>query len=244
MPDTDESAMSEIPIEATQQKLKEAQFFLEHMDAESRRAGHDELRHDPKTFNYYLDAFLSAARSVTFTLQSEAKDKYKALWQPWLDLRSPEEQAWLNFFVEQRNTAEKRGRVETAVTSEYVPYTDVWTGGRGEPYSFFVSDPPGTPPPRVGIPVHRFDTPEGVQEVTAACRRYVELLGAFVRYFLAADEPEGGWPKSPKPRTVTVQLSRELCDQLQQYNLRTRPLGTAQRTLVEALTKFLDEAGV
>jgi hypothetical protein len=49
MPGPDASARHGNRLEATQQKLQEAQFFLGHMEAESRRASHDERRHDPKT---------------------------------------------------------------------------------------------------------------------------------------------------------------------------------------------------
>jgi hypothetical protein len=59
-------------IDATQRKLREAQFFLRKLHEESRRLA----RNDPEESAFYLSAFLSAARSVTFALQAEEKEKY------------------------------------------------------------------------------------------------------------------------------------------------------------------------
>lgn len=46
------------------------------------------------------------------------------------------------------------------------------------------------------------------------------------------------------PIAVTVKLEPELYVRLKRYNMRTTPMRTAQKTLVEALTRLLDDAGV
>jgi hypothetical protein len=45
-------------LEQTQKKLREAEFFLGQLRAEAHR--------EPEVFDYYLSAFVSAGRSVTF----------------------------------------------------------------------------------------------------------------------------------------------------------------------------------
>lgn len=171
-------------IEATERKLREAQFFLRHLVAENRRA----VRNEPEAFGFYLSALLSAARSVTFALQYEEKDKYDAWFPKWLENRSPDEQELLQFLKNQRNYEQKRGGAEVAVVWEYIPLTQIRTESRGHPayYGFHWFGPPGTPPPTVGIPVHLFEASGGDREVTTACQRYVGSLTELVRDFVEA----------------------------------------------------------
>lgn len=170
-------------IEATERKLREAQFFLVHIAAESRRA----VRNEPDAFGFYLSALLSAARSVTFALQYEEKDKYDAWFPTWLGNRSAEDQELLKFLKTQRNYDQKRGGPEVAVVWEYIPVTQLRTESRTHPaYGFHWFGPPGTPPPTVGIPVHSFESASGEREVMATCQRYVGLLAELVRDFIQA----------------------------------------------------------
>lgn len=170
-------------VEATQKKLREAKFFYRLLHEASLEA----VRYEPETFEYYLNAFLSAARSVTFALQCEEKDKYDAWFPTWFGYRSEQERQLLNFLKEQRNYAEKRGGAEVNVVWEYIPVTEVRTDNRGHPaYGFHWLGPPGTPPPRVGIPIHSFELSGDQQKVTSACKRYVDILDGLVRDFIQA----------------------------------------------------------
>lgn len=171
-------------IEATERKLREAQFFLRHLFAESGKAD----RNEPEAFGFYLSGLLSAARSVTFALQYEEKDKYDTWFPTWLQNRNREEQALLEFLKSQRNYEQKRGGAEVTVVWEYIPVTQVKAETRGHPayYGFHWFGPPGTPPPTVGIPVHLFEASGGDREVIAACQRYVDLLAELVRDFVQA----------------------------------------------------------
>ena len=54
-------------IEATQKKLREARFFVRLLNQVSQEA----VRNEPEAFEFYLSAFLLAARSTTFALQYE-----------------------------------------------------------------------------------------------------------------------------------------------------------------------------
>ena len=93
-------------IEATQKKLREARFFLRQIEVENRRA----VRNEPEAFDFYFSAFVSAARSVTLTLQSEEKAKYDQWFSGWLSARSEEDRQLLNLMKSQRGmTSRSRG---------------------------------------------------------------------------------------------------------------------------------------
>ena len=74
-------------IEATQRKLREANFFLQRLIDESQRS----VRNEPEAFLFYLRAFLSAARSATLVLQKEEKQRYDAWFPKWFARRSKDE---------------------------------------------------------------------------------------------------------------------------------------------------------
>ena len=87
-------------IEATKKKLREAIFFFDALSEESGQA----VRNDPEIFSYYLSAFLSAARSVTFALQWEEKEKYDKWFPEWRDGLAEEDKQLFGLFVEQFKT--------------------------------------------------------------------------------------------------------------------------------------------
>jgi hypothetical protein len=65
-------------IEATHRKLREARFFHRHlMDLRHGRSA----TYEPEAFGFYFNAFISAARSVTWVLENEEKDTWEA-WKP------------------------------------------------------------------------------------------------------------------------------------------------------------------
>jgi|SRR3990172_1975455 len=168
-------------IEATQRKLREAQFFLRHLIEEGNRS----VRDDPDAFGHYLSALLSAARSVTFALQFEEKEKYDAWFSTWSAGRTPEERELLIFLRDQRNNEQKRGGAEVLVTWDYVPFSRAPASDRSHPaYGFHWFGPPGTLAPLVGIPVHSFESVSGDPAVVVKCRQYVEVLSQLVGDFI------------------------------------------------------------
>lgn len=64
---------------ATKKKLDEAQFFFQEMEANYL---------DHPTFDYYLSAFISAARSVLWVMQHEFGDAVG--WRAWYDSKTPD----------------------------------------------------------------------------------------------------------------------------------------------------------
>jgi hypothetical protein len=170
-------------IEATQKKLHEANFFLRLLNEASKEV----IRSEPEAFECYLSAFLSAARSVTFALQCEEKDKYEE-WSPiWFGNRSEDDQKLLRFLVKQRNSVQKRGLADISMDWEYIPVTEKGVDNRGyRTYEVHWVGPPGMLPPEIGLPVYSFDLSGDQQKVTSACNRYMEVLNDLVRDFIQA----------------------------------------------------------
>jgi hypothetical protein len=168
-------------IEATQKKLRETQFFLRllfHADQEV-------VRTEPEAFEFYLNAFLSAARSVTFALQYEERDKYEEWFPDWGNNLSEEDRQLLDFLKKQRNHSEKRGGAEVDVDWEFIPITEVGSDNHGHPaYGFHWFGPPGMPAPRVAVMLHSFELSGAPQAVIAACTRYADILERLVRDFI------------------------------------------------------------
>jgi hypothetical protein len=171
-------------IDATERKLREAQFFLERLVTESTKP----VRNDPEAFGFYLSALLSAARSVTFALQYEEKEKYDAWFPEWFAKLSSDDQKFFKFLKEQRNVELHQGGSELEVVYEYVAVSRVQTHDHPvhPAYGFSWSAPPGVPEPMVGIPKHRFEAVAGQRDVVAACRKYITGLTDLVKDFVAA----------------------------------------------------------
>ena len=167
-------------IPATQKKLREARFFLERLRQRDRVSlpAVDE-------FEFYLSAFLSAARSVTFALHAEEKEKYVA-WQPtWPTILGPDDLALLVGMKQARNVAQKRGGVPVQVDWEFVPLTEAKRDEQGRPfYGFQWFGPVTAGLPKVGQPVHRFNLGKGEIEATSTCARYLDILERLVSDFV------------------------------------------------------------
>jgi hypothetical protein len=160
--------------EAAQKKLREARFFLRHLETENRRA----VRQEPEAFDYFISAFVSAARCVTFALQAEAKLKYDQ-WFPGLLAGRPEaDRKLLNLMVTQRNAEQKQGGADRRVEWEYVPVTELSREELGGEVSWWGF--PGDPPPRVGRPVRYLNEGGQESEALSTCKRYCVLLTELV----------------------------------------------------------------
>lgn len=96
--------IGQINWSALRLKHEEADYFLSQMNAN--------VRH-PKLFLFYLSAFLSSARSLTFHIQKLAsnigkRENYESLREQLLS------DELCNFFVNLRNRTEKEGFLELA----------------------------------------------------------------------------------------------------------------------------------
>jgi hypothetical protein len=110
-------------IPKTQKRLRGAQFFLQDLQKRARV-----FESDPEEFEFVLDAFLSAARSVTFVLKKEQKDKYNDWFEPvWWKNLGKDNQDFLDDMKERRNAAEKEGDAGVITDWEDIPLWRVRT---------------------------------------------------------------------------------------------------------------------
>jgi hypothetical protein len=132
-------------LELTRKKLREAGFFLRFLKEQESRI----FRPEPEARDFYLSAFLSAARSVGDVVGVEEGECYRA----WFDERrktlTVEEQELLKFTNQQRvKSVHVRGaEVEDHVTD--VPITELQRELHAAGGSLFINPGgvPGAPAP-------------------------------------------------------------------------------------------------
>jgi hypothetical protein len=181
-------------IEATLRKLAETRFFFGHLREENQKAD----RQDPAAFGYYLSAFLSAGRSVTFALQFEEKAKYDAWFPGWETNCDENERKLLKEMNAHRVAEVKKGGAETTVQLEMVPMVELRPAPAQDPIGrrtppLALAQAAGLPPSalyfgwfgdnEVGAAVRYFEFNGTKVEAVELCRRYVELLEKLVREF-------------------------------------------------------------
>ena len=162
-----------------QKKLREAKFFLSHMMQSARSA-----RLDHEHFEFYLSAFLSAARSVTDFFER----KQKAWWSQWKANRaskSPEDLRLLNQMTKQRDNEVHEKGADVAHHLEDVPLSKIETASVlhaayapsfGEPWA----------EPQISLKVYYFTLGGVTVNVIETCQRYVGLLERAVEDFSKA----------------------------------------------------------
>ena len=92
-------------IDKTQRKLREAEFFYRRLLEVLER----KWMNEPEAFRHFFSAFIQAARSVQWVLQSEQKQKYDA-WHPaWESQLKPDDRKLLKLTATLRNEEAKEG---------------------------------------------------------------------------------------------------------------------------------------
>jgi hypothetical protein len=107
-------------IELTKDRLEEVQFFLGQLRQQKDRQAQPN-KPPSKHFRYYLNAFLNAARSVEWVLETEEPKKYKAWIGSWEAQRAKAEAALQKLMKDMRDTSVHEGLTETTIRSEEVP---------------------------------------------------------------------------------------------------------------------------
>ncbi len=164
--------MPEVP--KIQKKLREATFFLGHMSqsARSTRLDHDHLE-------FYLSAFLSAARSVTDFFE------HQAWWSQWKASQSAEEILLLKQMKEQRDSEVHEEGADVSHQVEDVPVSKIETpSGLHAAYAPSFGEPWGEV--KVGMKVYYFMLGGKAVPVIEICQRYVGLLERAVEDFSKA----------------------------------------------------------
>jgi hypothetical protein len=157
--------------DSLEKKLREARFFVDKM-----REREDMAFGDPEPFDFFLSAFLSAARTALYAARDEGNKKWRTSgWDAKLD---PRQKEFVKFFVDERND-----QVHEIVSSHVPSRVSV-------PFSGSYSDASGTltvfaPPMTLGFPaapadltkpVHHYVVQGVQQKVVDVCAEYCDLL--------------------------------------------------------------------
>lgn len=179
-------------LRRTQKKLREAQFFLSAVQTEYEKVLFEK---EPEVLEFYLSAFISAGRSVTFAMSKDAGGSTGAWTTAWIKrLPSADDKKLMEFFNGQRVNTVHKGILdleESLTTVSAAEFAREITLGGGAT-SFVTSSP--------GAPQASFDRTElkfkGLPDasVIAHGRQYITLVKALVADF-ERQHPEG----SPGP---------------------------------------------
>lgn len=175
-------------VPTAQKKLRESQFFFQHLLDEQRKAPH--LRFEE--FGFYLSAFLSASRAVLEQFHGNKQpQKHKDWWKKWKQNLSAQDRVFLNFMIKQRDLEVHEARSTTMPSVELKPAHELPLSSQSHPayYAPSWSGPPEIPPPKVGVMAHHFQQGGTVVEVRDTCRRYLDLLKKAVADFDSGNPP-------------------------------------------------------
>ena len=165
-------------IQATKMKLQEARFFFGHLERESGPL------HSSGHFDYFLSAFLSAGRSVTFALQSEDKQSYDHWFPGWKrnDITADDREL-LTFMNDQRVESVHGTGAEVEISNVVVPMQQFMQEVTHRGWQIYMhSGVPGTPRPDIIGQTRKFPALKD-EDVVAVCRKYLDLLSRLVSDF-------------------------------------------------------------
>jgi len=169
-------------IEKTQRRLRQAQFFYQHLVKQQAKG-------DPETFRFYFSAFIQSARSVTWTLGKDEPDKWKAWERKWK--KSQEEQKLLDVTNELRKAEAHEGGADLTMELEEIAVEALVDAipprpGLDAAYIRGLRRQSGEASVKLMQPVHYFEDKDGkLQEITTLCRRYLDVLESVVNDFCA-----------------------------------------------------------
>jgi hypothetical protein len=161
-------------IPRVQKKFRETKFFFGHISqsARSTRLDHEHLE-------FYLSAFLSAARSVTDFFESHA------WWSHWKASQSPEDLRLLNQMTKQRDNEVHKKGADVSHQVEDVPLSKIEIpSALHAAYGSSFGEPWGEV--KVGMNVYYFMLEGKSVLVIETCKRYVALLERAVEDFSKA----------------------------------------------------------
>jgi hypothetical protein len=181
-------------ISNIEKKLREAQFFLDYMRTQERKAFADRER-----FDFFLSAFLSASRSVLLRLQ-EFKGPFARVFLPWRSevwsrgMAKPDRKAanrLIDFFQDERNLEVHEGGSTRTEHEKSIPVYSQYSDQSGTVQVFSPPALPGSPespPAQVFVPAYYFTIDGVARNVTSACSDYLKIIQQMVDQF-KADHP-------------------------------------------------------
>ena len=172
--------MLELP--ATAAKLAEAKFFYRKLAEITQRV----FSPEPEAFGYYLSAFVSAARSVTFALQAEHKQKYDAWFSAWEAALSTEQRQLMEHFNSQRIATVHKVGIAVAHEATELSQSEFFLAVAREGAGVHIwHGPPGTPAPTFSRTIRTFSVGCTQREVSTAATEYLQIVVALVEAFKA-----------------------------------------------------------
>jgi hypothetical protein len=132
----------------------------------TKRPAHD----DPEEALFFLSAFLSAGRSVTFVLRKEVPANYLGWFEDWRAAQSNDDRELLAYMNEQRvREVHRTGAATLGPELKWVPAAELHPRHVHPSYGIQLSLLPGTEPPKFGLPFRVF-TEDGVgRKAVEAC---------------------------------------------------------------------------
>jgi hypothetical protein len=162
-------------------KLREARFFFDKMIVQERQAFGDR-----EPFDFYLSAFLSAAKSVDYRLRHQHKTTYPAWRKKWDAKLTAEQRRLIKFMVDDRNLEVHESGSGRGVKDEKVRLPGgTYSDGFG---TVTMSGPPmvlgyGPHESHVIKRAYYFTIDKVERKATAVCGEYLLLLERMVAEF-------------------------------------------------------------
>jgi hypothetical protein len=175
----------------TRNKLREAEFFLSLANREYQAQLFDK---EPDALEFYISAFVSAGRSVTFAMSKDAGRSTEEWTTEWIaNLPSADDRMLVRFFNTQRVKTIHRGEMDVgeldSIVSSEEFSREISMGGGA---IAFVTNPSATPSPTYKRTELKFKKlAEG--SAIAYCQRYTAILTDLVSDF----ERDLSGPKLP-----------------------------------------------
>src|ERR1700736_902001 len=163
-------------IDSIEKKMREAQCFVERMREHENRAFGDR-----EPFDFFLSAFLSAARTVDYRLRHEGGSTY-VRWRDAWNARHASDDSVIKFTNDDRRTEVHEGGSARSISAEEVSVAGVYSDKSG---TLTISAPPGAESAVIRKPAYYF-TIDGVdRKVTDMCVDCVAALGRMLQDFKA-----------------------------------------------------------
>jgi hypothetical protein len=173
-----------------EKKLREAEFFLAQMHKHEARAFGDK-----EPFDFYLSAFLNAARTVDYRLRHYHGATYKPWREQW-NASNPKADPLIKYFVDDRDFEVHEGGSGREVKQEAIPVRDHYSDESGTVQAFSTPSALATAynVPEVERhaaiykPAYFFTIDGAERKATEACAECLDSLKQMVAQF-KADHP-------------------------------------------------------
>jgi hypothetical protein len=165
-------------LERTHKKLREAQFFLGLLNAEDSKV----LGRQSEIVDFYLSAFLSAARSVTFAMSKDHGAGTENWTTDWIGRLPGQDGNLMDFFVHQRNKIQKQGAADIEATLTTMSHVEFMQQISLQGGNYLTTGMPGVPPPTFSRTGARFAASPHAS-IGALCQNYLDLLSRLVSDF-------------------------------------------------------------